>query len=322
MNDHFEKYLQSVKEYNINPKISKYTNLLPDSIVDFKNLTIYGPPGCGKYSQALYLIEKYSPSHLKYEKKINYTYNKQEFEFKLSDIHFEIDLNLLGCNSKIIWNEIFNIFMDIVATKPHNTGIILCKNFHNIHNDLLDIFYSYIQDNMYSPIKIKFILITEHISFIPNNILLACEQISISRPSKTQYNKITNTKINIPLSDVANIKNITNNTNELNKPYKMICDKIISNIINYKQIKFIEFRDLLYNIFIFNLNINDCIYYILFYLIQNNYIKNDDMHNILIKTYDFFKLYNNNYRPIYHLESYIFYLISKIHELQESAINT
>ena len=51
---------------------------------------------------------------------------------------FEIDLNLLGCNSKIIWNEIFNIFMDIVATKPHNTGIILCKNFHNIHNDFGD----------------------------------------------------------------------------------------------------------------------------------------------------------------------------------------
>ena len=36
-------------------------------------------------------------------------------------------------------------------------------------------------------IQIKFIIITEHIGFIPDNIINACEIISIKRPSKTQY---------------------------------------------------------------------------------------------------------------------------------------
>ena len=31
--------------------------------------------------------------------------------------------------------------------------------------------------------------------------------------------------------------------------------------------------------------------------------------------YTFFQYYNNNYRPIYHLESFLLYLVSEIHEL-------
>ena len=38
-----------------------------------------------------------------------------------------------------------------------------------------------------------------------------------------------------------------------------------------------------------------------------------DMTDILIKTFSFLQYYNNNYRPIYHLESYIFYLSKKVH---------
>ena len=45
--------------------------------------------------------------------------------------------------------------------------------------------------------------------------------------------------------------------------------------------------------------------------IKENKLKTDDMSSILIKTYTFLQYYNNNYRPIYHLEHYIFYLILK-----------
>ena len=40
------------------------------------------------------------------------------------------------------------------------------------------------------------------------------------------------------------------------------------------------------------------------------------MSNILLKTFVFFKYYNNNYRPIYHLENYLLYLIKVIHNLE------
>ena len=50
-----------------------------------------------------------------------------------------------------------------------------------------------------------------------------------------------------------------------------------------------------------------------FTLIAQNKIGKTDVSVILLKTYEFLKYYNNNYRPIYHLESYLFYLTSVIH---------
>ena len=53
--------------------------------------------------------------------------------------------------------------------------------------------HSYIQQYNHPSchIQIKFILITEHISFIPNNIINACKVISFKRPSKLQYSNIS-----------------------------------------------------------------------------------------------------------------------------------
>ena len=84
-------------------------------------------------------------------------------------------------------------------------------------------------------------------------------------------------------------------------------------MINIDDLKFLKFRDLLYDIFIYNLDITDCMWYIISTLIQQKKMQQKDMSNLLIKTYNFLKYYNNNYRPIYHLESYLFYLTGVIH---------
>jgi hypothetical protein len=171
------------------------------------------------------------------------------------------------------------------------------------------------QDNNASTINIKFILLTEELSFIPDNILNCCEVISVSRPSKMAYTKISKQKlpINLKIENITNIKNLHVEINELMCPYKIICDKIIKEMVNINNLKFLKFRDNLYDIFIYNLDITDCIWYIMTSLINQEHIKRDKLSLIMVKTYNFLKYYNNNYRPIYHLESYLFYLISIIH---------
>ena len=164
-------------------------------------------------------------------------------------------------------------------------------------------------------IQLKFILLTEEISFIPDNILNNCQIIPIPRPSKSQYNKIIKTKLpnDIQLHEITNIKNINASISQLMSPHAFICDRIIDNMNNINELKFGNFRDMLYEIFIYNLDITDCIWYILNTLTSNKKIKDCDMPDILVRTFTFLQYYNNNYRPIYHLENYIFYLISKIH---------
>ena len=311
---HFEEY---IKKESLHPKLEKiYHNNFPKSINKLGNLVFYGPSGVGKYTQMLNSIKKYSQTELKYEKKISLTFNKQQYFFKISDIHFEIDMSLLGCNSKLLWHEIYQQIIDIVSAKNERTGIIVCKYFHEIHSELLENFYSYMQKNNSISINLKFIIITEHISFIPDNILNCCELINVSRPSKATYTKCLKTKLpnQLKLENITNIKNLHLFNEDIMLHYKIICNKIINSIINIDDLNFQKFRDLLYDIFIYNLDITECVWYILSSLIEKKLIKKEHLTGIMIKTYCFFQYYNNNYRPIYHLENYLFFLATKIYD--------
>ena len=191
---HFEDYIQSSNNHNIHKKLDAIYKKFPTQLCDLKNLIFYGPEGIGKYTQTLRALAQYSPSKLKYEKKIAITHPTDKlktFNFKISDIHFEIDMALLGCNSKLLWNEIYNNICDIIAAKTENVGVILCKNFNSIHNDLLESFYSYMQNLNHKNMKLTYILISEHIGFIPDNILKKCQVINFKRPTKKQYKKCT-----------------------------------------------------------------------------------------------------------------------------------
>jgi hypothetical protein len=315
LESHFEDYTNEVCKSNLHSKLEKTYSRFPDKLDKLGNLIFYGPSGVGKYSQMLYSIKKYSPTDLKYEKKISLTYDKKQYFFKISDIHYEIDMSLLGCNSKLLWHDIYQQIVDILSAKNNKIGIIVCKDFHNIHSELLENFYSYIQDNNSLSVSIKYILLTEEVSFIPDSILNCCEVINIPRPTKIAYTKCCRQKIpnDLKIDNIVNIKYLHTGIYELMYPHKIICDKIIKEMIDVNDLKFLKFRDLLYDIFIYNLDITDCIWYILTNLTNTKKIQTTNMSEIMLKTYSFLKYYNNNYRPIYHLESYLFYLTSIIH---------
>jgi hypothetical protein len=312
---HFEEYIISSETENLHPKLEKVMSKFPKKLCDLRNIIFYGPSGVGKYTQMLRAIKPYSQTDLKYEKKISITYNKQPYFFKISDIHYEIDMSLLGCNSKLLWHDIYLQIVDIISTKIDKIGIVVCKNFHHIHNELLENFYSYMQQNNSVNVDLKFILITEDLSFISDNILNCCQVVSLARPTKNAYNKCLKGKSQSSgqLENISNIKNLFNSGSELMVLHKIICDKIIEIIVNIEDIKFLKFRDILYDIFIYDLNVNDCVWYIINKLIKLGKIKKEKLSQLLIKTYSFFQYYNNNYRPIYHLENYLLYIAASIH---------
>ena len=366
---HAEEYISSVNRYNIHPELQTlYDNHFPKTIDQFDNMMIYGPSGSGKYSQVLYFLRNYSPSKLKYEKKMTIQNEKQTYIYHISDIHYEIDMSFLGCNSKILWHDIFLQIVDIISVKQNKIGIIVCKNFHMIHSELLEIFYSYIQqyNTNYQHIKIKFIIITEHISFIPTTILNCCMVLPIKKPNESAIiNIISSQKITPDLISTDILKNIieykkkvTNNTSissnsvrQIKKViheighqsilnlkeirsfhlmkgtdeiptdiFNIICDEIVETLEKKHTLEFTNFRDLLYNILIYNLDIAECVWYILIHFINSGQIVGKDISDILEKTHLFLKYFNNNYRPIYHLESIMFYMISKIHHYEQCDI--
>ena len=347
----FDDYTSSVENNNIHPELEPIYKCLPKNIHNFENTIVYGPPGTGKYSQILHIIKRYSPSQLKYDKKLTATTEKQTYIYHISDIHYEIDMSLLGCNSKTLWSEIFFQIVDIISMKSDKIGIILCKKFHLIHSELLEIFYSYMQQYNHSNthIFIKFVLITENISLIPSNIINVCQVLRVKRPTIDKYVEITKQSTDttsflnriidktakntepqqtrkilsqIKLSNITNIKEINAleliNMNDIPSDiFNIVCDKIITTIENIDTFNYLEFRDDLYNILTYNLDVAECIWYIFTHFIYKEILKPDDISEIIVKTYLFFKYYNNNYRPIYHLESIMFYIINKIQKYDE-----
>ena len=318
---HFEEYIVSNQKINLHPKLeSVFLKNFPDSIQQLKNVIFYGPSGVGKYTQVLRAIKKYSPSELKYEKKLSIVFNKQVYYFKISDIHYEIDMSILGCNSKLLWHDIYQQIIDIISAKPEKNGIIVCKNFHDIHSELLDNFYSYMQNNLMTSFNITFFIISEHISFLPDNIIKCCEIIHIPRPSATTYNKCIQTtpkRKKMPLSEITNIKNLHSDELVMDH-YKIITDKIMHVILNVEEeFKIVVFRDLLYDMLIYNLDINQCVWYIVTTLVLSNKIPQKNVSDVLINMYKFFKYYNNNYRPIYHLEYFFTYIIQVVYGFEQ-----
>ena len=127
---------------------------------------------------------------------------------------------------------------------------------------------------------------------------------------------MTTTLNQLILEDISNIKTLQSPLlfgNQL-VCYQKHCDTIIHSLLDIDNMKFLKFRDLLYDIFIYNLDITDCVWYILSYLVKDNKLTDQVIPEVLIKTYSFFQYYNNNYRPIYHLENYMFFLASHIHQ--------
>ena len=373
---HYEDYLQSLQHFNLHPELTAHFSKFPQQLSRLTNLIFYGPSGVGKYTQMLNAIHRYSPSGLSYDKKICMQNDKYNYIYRISDIHYEVDMSLLGCNSKILWHEIIQQIVDIVAVKPEKIGIVVCKSFHWIHSELLEIFYSYIQEysNRFSNIQLRFVIMTEHISFIPNNIVSVCEIVEVKRPSKKMYlelvlnqriqglkvrkytkhdqdlseptteafftNRVANFRQkwtadttafenanailnNIEPSSILNLKEI-NNFGKMSSPDKIpkdifntVCDTIIEQMLQPDKLVHTSFRDALYDILIYNLDAADCILYIFSHMVENGFLKGDCVSDVLIKMFSFLKYFNNNYRPIYHLESIVHYMIIKIFKYDE-----
>jgi len=317
---HYDEYIEQVEKHNFHPELNEFKEYATSDVSKMGNFIVYGPPGVGKYSQVLHIIQKYSPSGLKYDKKMIMHTDKHVYQYRISDIHYEIDMALLGCNSKIIWHEVFGQIIDIVSMKPHKYGIIMCKNFHSIHTELLDIFYSYIQQYNHPNlnVQIKFILITEHVCFIPNNILQCCRVVNIKRPLPSSYLQLNSNCSDIEPACVLNMKEIKSMAyikNEEETPveiFDIVCREVITHMENYEKLNILHFRDSLYDILVYNLDATECFWEILTHFIRLDQLTNESISDILLKTHSQLKYYNNNYRPIYHLETLFLTIINHI----------
>ena len=122
---------------------------------------------------------------------------------------------------------------------------------------------------------------------------------------------------------IMNIKetesfSLMNDGSEIPKDnFNTICNNIIQEMLQHRKLSFMQFRDTIYDILVYNLDVPECLWYVIYYFIQRKLLSRKDIDDIMDKTFVFLKYYNNNYRPIYHLESMFFYIITIIQNHQK-----
>jgi hypothetical protein len=116
------------------------------------------------------------------------------------------------------------------------------------------------------------------------------------------------------LETITNIKALKSNITELTTPHENICNNIIRIIRSPQdELKYDELRECLYDLLTYDINIQECVWYILQRLIMDELLLPAMMNDILLQVYVFLQYFNNNYRPIYHLENFVLLLVCKIH---------
>lgn len=260
--------------------MKKFTNYIDHNInekieLKDKHLFICGKNNIDNYKYSLNYLKNQSTSELKYSRKFNITYNSNEYYFNISDVHIEIDFELLGVNEYNLFFEIYNHVIDnIVSNKCE--FYILCLHFNNIKAELHDVFSSILNNS-----KVKFIFLSTQLSFI---------------------NKI--------IMDKVLVKKIK--TNEISKysyTYDNTVNKLSEMIIAQNKNLF-SLREVAYNILIFNYKVHDCFALLIQKLIDKQYLNNDNIDDVMCNYIHFIEYFNNNYRTIYHLEKFITYLIN------------
>ena len=104
-------------------------------------------------------------------------------------------------------------------------------------------------------------------------------------------------------------------TYDILKSRENYAKRFIDIIENYESKEFINIRNTIYNFFIYGIDISESLWMVIDHFVKKDKLDKDNINFILSRLYLFFKYYNNNYRPIYHLESIIYYLIKIIHGL-------
>lgn len=270
----FDQYINNILINNYHKDKEHIYDSFSDNINDVNtHFIFFGKKNIGKYSQSLYFVSKYSKNNLKYKKKIQIDNSKLVYNIHLSDVHYEIDFEYLTHTSKTVWFTIFNTIYESAITEP-NKKFIICKNFHKISQELLSIFYN----TLNSKNKFIFILLCETVCFFPENLVDRCDMIRFSKVKQD---------------------NIIKKKNEILSYHNNVMLEIVkSKTVNYQKL-----RVTIYDIF----TKQYCIYDVIWFLIKE--LKIDNI-KILQHINSCCKLYNNNYRPIYHIER----LILLIHE--------
>ena len=183
-----ERIVAEAREDPFHPDIISYLDAFPTSVAEMPSLIISGPQAAGKRTLGLVVVAGFSPSAMRYEKKlyIGEAPRRQEDVpcMPMSDIHFEVDMSLPCFGNKAGWASAHKAIVDAVEIRRHKYAFVMCTHFHLADRDLIRGFSNFM-DSGVDGVNLRYILVTEHYSRLPLEIRQMAHRIAVPVPPRT-----------------------------------------------------------------------------------------------------------------------------------------
>lgn len=273
-----------MKDYNIYLQNHKLSQIKKGLVLSEHNQYIFHHHNSFEnYINILDLLRQKSPSNLKYSRKIDISVQNNNYSFNTSDVHVEIDFELLGVNET---NVILELMQHIKENMSYSHFYILCLHFEKVKSELCRLFKSFIHIK-----NVSFILSTRTISQMEESFI---DDYNIKVYGKSKSN-----------GKKHMIDDSITNSNLMTSCVKSIFDYIINKTNNLFQL-----RELIYKWFILNINIHEALCHLFENLIKKGYIHENNINSIMKDYVHIMERFNNNYRSIFHIEYFIISLIN------------
>lgn len=157
------------------------------------NYIVYGGLSHENYALACEIISEHSPSRGKFVRSLRVQFQKKEVLIPMGDTHFEVDIRTLGSSAKYIWTHIMQQIRDIVVLRTSPVAFVVCKNFHCISNEMLELFTSNVRETSmhdyairHRSTRIYYIVLVQNVSFFPRPFLA---RFHVHRSPMDQYRR-------------------------------------------------------------------------------------------------------------------------------------
>lgn len=137
---------------------------------------------------------------------------KMALTLRKSDVHVEVDFSSMSCNSKLIWNTLFQFLSQLVIPSSSHSAqhpsqhpthshplVVICHGCDAMQPTLLSQFYYYMQDNHVlqtsgNTVQFIFFFLTTNVSLFPTSIQQCCVPCYVYPPpnltNRNHENKI------------------------------------------------------------------------------------------------------------------------------------
>ena len=180
-----ERAVECARRSPLHPKLLAYFDTFPTQLGDMPSLILSGPPGAGKRTLALIAVAGFSPSGLRYEKKLSVmpegrvSYDPPSIP--ISDVHFEVDMALPCCGGRGTWPAVHKAITAAVEIRKDKKAIVLCKGFHQADVELLKVFSTFMSMRT-DRADLRYIILTEHLSAVPADVQDRCRRVAVAGP--------------------------------------------------------------------------------------------------------------------------------------------